>query len=302
MNSLWQNDLLLFGVSLFLALIAIFIFLFPQGDRKTPVRFTGVFLGLLAGIGLTYTMAYQIEEGEAVVETHLGKLWTTETNAGINFKLPWMQTHNYPKRISTYNQTIEARSSEGLSITFDITTQIRVDVNELENIYKSVAKSYDIMSSNIINPALREIVRNTISKFSAIRIYLDRETLSEQLTIDAQEELKNRYAILEELQLRNIILPKGVEDAIIAKIEKQQEAEAMDFEKIKKQKESEIRIIEAKGIADAQGIINSTLTSAYLQHEAIEAYKKLAEGSNTTFVIMPTDGKTTGMPMILNTK
>lgn len=302
MNSFWQNDLLLFGVSSFLILIALFIFLFPQGDRKAPVRFSALFLGLIAGIGLTYTMAYQIEEGQAIVVTHLGKLWTTETNAGIKFKLPWMETYSYPKRIATYNQTIDARSSEGLSITFDITTQIRVDINELDNIYRSVAKNFDIMSSNIINPSLRETVRNTISRFSATRIYLDRETLSEQLTTDAQKQLKPRYAILEELQLRNIILPQRVEDAIIAKIEKQQVAEAMEFEKLKKEKEAEIRVIEAKGIAGAQKIINSTLTSAYLQHEAIEAYKKLAESANSTFVIMPTDGKTTGMPMILNTK
>ena len=302
MNSIWQNDLVLFAVSLGFLLIALFIFLFPRGDKKTPVRFTAIFMGIMAAVGLLYTMAYQIEEGQAVVVTHFGRVWSTQTNAGLNYKLPWMETYNYPKRITTYSQTIEARSSEGLSITFDITTQIRVDVRELENIYKSVAKDFDIMSSNIINPALREIVRNTISKFSATRIYLEREELSGQLTTDAREQLKPRYAILEELQLRNIILPKRVEDAIIAKIEKQQAAEAMEFEKLKKEKEAEIRVVEAKGIAKSQRIINSTLTAAYLQHEAIQAYRELAGSTNTTFVIMPTDGRSTGLPMILNTK
>ena len=302
MNNIWQNDLVLFISSGFLALLAIYLFLFPRGDRKGPVRFTGMLIALVASAGLIYTMAYQIEEGNAVVVTHLGKVWSAETNSGLNYKLPWMQTYNYPKRITTHNQTIEARSSEGLSITFDITTQIRVDTSKLQDIYKTKAQNFDIMSSNIINPALREIVRNTISKFSATRIYLDREYLSVQLTTDAQRELLPHYAILEELQLRNIVLPERVESAIIAKIEKQQVAEAMEFEKLKKEKEAEIRIVEAKGIADSQRIINSTLTAAYLQHEAIEAYKLLASSSNTTFVIMPTDGQSTGVPMILNTK
>ena len=285
MNTFWQNDFILFGVSLFLALIALFIFLFPKGDRKTPVRFVAIVMFVIASIGLIYTTAYQIEEGRAVVVTHFGKVWNSKTNAGLHYKLPWMETYQYPKRITTFSQTIEARSSEGLAITFDITTQIRVDVAHLENIYKSVAKDFTIMSSNIINPALREVVRNTISKFSATRIYLEREELSIQLATDAQRELKSRYAVLEELQLRNIVLPQRVEEAIIAKIEKQQVAEAMEFEKIKKIKEAEIRIVEAKGIADSQKIINSTLTSAYLQHEAIEVYKELAKSSNTTFVI-----------------
>ncbi len=302
MNSFWQNDFVLFGFSLFLFLIALFIFLFPKGERKAPVRVVAIMMMVIAVVGLIYTTAYQIEEGQSVVVTQFGKVWATQTNAGINYKLPWMKTYNYPKRITTYSQTIEARSSEGLSIIFDITTQIRVDVAELENIYTLVAKNFDIMSSNIITPSLREVVRNTISKFSATRIYLEREQLSIQLTADAQKELKSRYAILEELQLRNIVLPPRVEDAIVSKIEKQQEAEAMEFEKLKKIKEAEIKVVEAKGIADAQKIINSTLTSAYLQHEAIEAYKELAKNSNSTFIIMPTDGGSTGMPMILNTK
>lgn len=48
----------------------------------------------------------------------------------------------------------------------------------------------------------------------------------------------------------------------------------MKFILQKERQESEWRIIESEGIAKAQEIINRTLTSAYLQHEAIQAQRK----------------------------
>jgi regulator of protease activity HflC (stomatin/prohibitin superfamily) len=86
------------------------------------------------------------------------------------------------------------------------------------------------------------------------------------------------------------------------KIKSQQEAEAAEYRKQKAIKEAEIKVEEAKGIAQAQQIINRTLTPYYLQHEAIEAYKELVNSQNTTFVIMPTSANATGMPIILDAK
>jgi len=70
----------------------------------------------------------------------------------------------------------------------------------------------------------------------------------------------------------------------------------------KSKKEAEVRIVEAKGIAEAQRIINQTLTKNYLQHEAIQAYGELAGSPNTTFVIMPTSPQGAGLPLIIGNK
>ncbi|PIP12145.1 MAG: band 7 protein, partial [bacterium (Candidatus Stahlbacteria) CG23_combo_of_CG06-09_8_20_14_all_40_9] len=67
----------------------------------------------------------------------------------------------------------------------------------------------------------------------------------------------------------------------------------------KAEKQAEVKVVEAKGIAQAQRIINRTLTVKYLQHEAIEAYKALAGSPNTTFIIMPTSPEGAGIPLII---
>ena len=61
-------------------------------------------------------------------------------------------------------------------------------------------------------------------------------------------------------------------------------------------RDAEIRIEEAKGIAEAQRIINATLTSNYLQHEAIQAQLRMADAPNHTTVYIPVG--TTGIPLV----
>jgi hypothetical protein len=53
------------------------------------------------------------------------------------------------------------------------------------------------------------------------------------------------------------------------------------------QKEAEIKVTEARGIAESNRIIAGSLTREYLQHEANQALLKFAEGDNASTVILP---------------
>lgn len=62
------------------------------------------------------------------------------------------------------------------------------------------------------------------------------------------------------------------------------------------QQKADIRVVEAKGIAEAQRIINATLTDKYLQHEAISAQGQLANSPNHTTVYIPSGQN--GIPLV----
>lgn len=62
------------------------------------------------------------------------------------------------------------------------------------------------------------------------------------------------------------------------------------------QQKADIMREEARGIADAQSIINSTLTDKYLQHEAIKAQESMANGPNHTTVYIPSGQN--GIPLV----
>ena len=73
----------------------------------------------------------------------------------------------------------------------------------------------------------------------------------------------------------------------------------LDEKKVQKEiakRDAEIRIEEAKGIAESQKIINETLTPNYLQHEAIQAQREMANSPNHTTVYIPVGSN--GMPIV----
>nr|WP_248694165.1 hypothetical protein [Pseudoalteromonas piscicida] len=94
----------------------------------------------------------------------------------------------------------------------------------------------------------------------------------------------------------NINYPDIVANAVEKKLAAQQLLAEKETQKAIAKKDAEIRIEEAKGIAEAQKIINATLTANYLQHEAINAQLKMAESPNHTTVYIPVG--TNGIPLV----
>ena len=294
--------MLQFGLSVGVILFGLFLILFSRGNQKGIVRSIG-FVGLIGGsLLMGWACLYTVDEGEALVVTMFKKIMRTVTTPGPHLKFPWEETFSFPSRKQTFTQTISSKSSDGADVELDVTAYIKVDKDHLKNVYINIAKKYSSMISNIIIPNLREVIRASTSKFSIDEIYQERSKLILKLNEDARAELLHNHVIVDGIDLRDVRFPEKIEMAIQSKLEKQEASKAMVFEKEIAEKEAEIKEIEARGIAKAQSIINSTLTSKYLQHEAIQVYKKLAVSTNKTFVVMPTDGKSTGMPMILNTQ
>lgn len=62
------------------------------------------------------------------------------------------------------------------------------------------------------------------------------------------------------------------------------------------ERKAEVRVAEAKGIAESQKIIASSLTENYLQYLAIKAQEKMADSPNHTEVYIPSGNN--GIPLV----
>ena len=91
-----------------------------------------------------------------------------------------------------------------------------------------------------------------------------------------------------------------IKQAVEKKLAAQQLLEEKEVQKQIAQKNAQIKIEEAKGIAEAQKIINETLTANYLQHEAIMAQQSMANSPNHTTVYIPVGPN--GMPIVFTPK
>lgn len=294
-----------FLLSLLVLAGAAILLLLKGRKGGTVVRVVGIAMALLGVVLFLFSTVVVIDAGEIGVKVVFGRVSEAALRNGVHLVPPYANIVRYPVRLVEFTQVgdnlIEARVNNGLTIRLDCTALYTIDPEMAGEVYSSVATSVQDLGDKVFQPILRTEIRNIISQYSSEEVY---STRREQISTEIEDSLRAAVApkgvLLDRFMIRAIFLPEEVDRAIQAKIAAQQEAEAMTFKKQKAEQEAQIRVVEARGLAQAQEIINSTLTPTYLQHEAIQAYRDLAGSPNTTFVVLPTSPTSTGIPLILN--
>lgn len=97
----------------------------------------------------------------------------------------------------------------------------------------------------------------------------------------------DRYAIITQVIFEDITLPESITNAIQAQQAELEKIKQKENEKQVAEKQAEIRVIEAQGVADSNRIIQDSLTKEYLQYEAIQKFNPTAEK-----IYIPSDAMT----------
>ncbi|HOD12320.1 MAG TPA: prohibitin family protein [Candidatus Omnitrophota bacterium] len=237
-----------------------------------------------------------VPAGTVGVYDIFGRVSEDERQPGLNFINPLANLVIMNVKTEEVAENMPVPSQEGLTINLDVSVLYRLDPSRASDIYKTVGMNYRQV---VILPQFRSACRDATVGYEAKALYtLSREAISGKIYGELQKMLSERGIILEKVLLRAIKLPQTVAQAIEQKLKFEQESEQMKFILQKEKQEAERRVIEAEGIAKAQEIINETLTPAYLQLEAIQAQKKMAESPNHTTVYIPSGDN--GIPLIRN--
>jgi len=222
-----------------------------------------------------------IEEGERGILSTNGKYQDQALLPGLHFIIPVIQkvyVVDTKVRIINYAARIEAGSGNkaginvkpavtvldkrGLPVSIELTVQYRLNSQFAAQTISNWGFSWE---DKIINPVVRDVVRNVVGKYDAESLPQMRNTIAVAIETGVRDNvasLKNAPAVLQSVQLREILLPQKVKDQIervqIAKQEVQkaeQEVERAKQEALKLAAEAEGTAqkarIEAQGKADA---------------------------------------------------
>ena len=278
------------------------------GRRGAYLVLWGI-LGLIVLIFLARSIKI-VQPGYVGVRVLFGKVVEPTLKSGFHVINPFTTLIRMNTRTQAYTMSamaregkvrgddaIQALTKEGLRVKLDLTVWYKIDPVKAGEIYEKIGLEYE---DKIVRPAVRTVIRDITSRFTTEDIYSEkRPQVTAAIQEDTEKMLEERGIICEKVLVRNVALPDKVRDAIDAKLAAEQEALKMEFVLKKAEKEAEVKVVEARGIAQAQQIINRTLTTKYLQHEAIQAYRALAGSPNTTFIIMPTSTEGAGIPLII---
>ena len=218
-----------------------------------------------------------IEEGERGILSTNGKYQDQALLPGLHFIIPVIQKVyivdtkvriiNYASRIEAsggneaginVKPAITVLDKRGLPVGIELTVQYRLNSQFAAQTISNWGFSWE---DKIINPVVRDVVRNVVGKYDAESIPQLRNKIATEIDEGIRSDvnsLKNAPADLQSIQLREIILPVKVKEQIEAvQIAKQavQKAE-QDVQRVKQ--EALKRAEEARGVAqkariEAQG-------------------------------------------------
>lgn len=267
---------------------------------------------LIVAIVMIFNSFVVIDGGEIGVKVRFGKVLEEMCSEGFNKKSIFEDVSKYSIRIKEYtmsastkegtvkgDDSVSARTKDNSEVTIDGSLWWAIDKNSAYQIYKKLSKTDNGLVDLIIRPAYRSAIRDVAAEYTLDSIMLNRAEYSEKVFESVAEMIGDKGLIADRILIRNIQPPIQVDEAIQKKLQYEQELKQKEFQLETAKKDAEIRREEAKGIADAQKIIQKDLTPIYVQFEAIQAYRELAESQNTTFVIMPTSTEGAGMPLII---
>ncbi len=222
-----------------------------------------------------------IEDGQVGVSKSFGSIKDEPVGQGLVLQFPVIRTvETWNTKLQELKETAQVPSSEGLIVGLDTSLLFRVDPGQAPAIRKTVGWNYiDVL----VIPYFRNAVRDVVSGYPVKNIYSEsgRKEIASKIKGFLKENLESRGIRVEDVLLRDVKLPQRFRESIEAKLTAEQQVQQKQFMLQQAKKDAEIEVARAKGAAQAQEIVRSTLSDSYLQYLWI---KTLSENPNVIYV------------------
>ena len=152
------------------------------------------------------------------------------------------------------NPAINILDARGLPVSIELTVQYRLTASGAPLTIATWGLSWE---DKIVNPVVRNVVRNVVGGFNAEDLPTKRNeiaTMIEQGIRGQVEALEGKPVSVESVQLREIVLPAKIKEQIERVQIANQESERVRYEVLRAKQEAEKRAAQATGEAEAKRI------------------------------------------------
>ena len=247
---------------------------------------------------VAFMSAYTVETGNVAVERTLGKVNHEEMLQGLNFKLPFLtnRIEFSAKEIAIDINDLTPKAADNLSLKdLDVSIFYRVPQDRISELMVKYAATAERGRDGIYLPAFglvwreaRSTIYEQVSEIDSLQLHKRREFLQTAVLTELQERLERTDPgdiVITRVVVRALNTDPSIEAAIRDAVEAEKRLEAKQVQVEIAKKDAEIEIERAKGIAEANNIINSSLTAEYLQHEVNTALLEFADNQGSVVVI-----------------
>lgn len=223
---------------------------------------------ILAIIPLCYTT---INTGEIGIVTRFGKIVETTNNEGIVLKSPIDKVIKLDIKIQKYSSEGLSTSTKDMQIINDIRTFInyQIDGTKAIELYRQVGSNY---VNTVLDPAIQETIKSVISKYTSQELITDRTNVSNDIQTTLSEKVSTYGINITSVTIDNFEFSESYDKAIEAKAVAEQEAETAKKQLEKAKIEAEKKIVEAQGEADANKLLEQSLSKEIIMQKFIDKW------------------------------
>lgn len=178
--------------------------------------------------------------------------------------------------------SISALDARGLLISMDITVQYRLKPDTAPQTIATYGTSWE---EKIINPIVRDVVRNVIGSYKAEELPVKRNDIAEAIKISIEKQVNSKAGQPVELStvnLREIVLPPKIVEQIERVQIAKQEADRVQLEVERAKQEAEKKAALAQGDANARKIKAQGQADAIKIEADAKAYENTEIGNSLT--------------------
>jgi regulator of protease activity HflC (stomatin/prohibitin superfamily) len=258
-------------------------------------------LFVLFVLSLIFGVFGTISTGNVGVRTTRGVISTQAVTPGIYVKWPFISSVDEfsAKEISIDLNDLKPKAKDNLSLReMDVTVYYRAEGNKVAGLQTKYANQsirapeghYYLPAHDLVHRVARNHIYEEVAKVDSLVMHTRREDLAAQIERNMQSELDRTdpgVFRITRIVVRSVLTDPSIEESIRAAVANQKKLEAMAVQTEIAKKEADIRVTEARGIAESNRIISGSLTREYLQHEANQALLRFADKGNTNTVVVP---------------
>lgn len=206
------------------------------------------------------------------VVMNFGQVQDQILNEGLHWRIPIMQeVRQLSVRVQKTDILAQVGSKDLQEVKLDVVVNWHIDPNKVNRVYQNVGDEQQIVD-RILIPAVGEVVKAAAAKKNAEEILTKRPELKAEIDANLDDRLLSYGIVLDSVSLLDVQFTREFAEAIEQKQIAEQEAQRAVYIAQKAAREAEAEVNRAKGRAEAQRLLQETLTPAVLQNKALEVW------------------------------
>lgn len=245
---------------------------FISADNNNKFFTPYMLFGLLGLLSTFFGFFGTIQTGEIGIKTRFGKIVGTTSNEGIIWKSPLDTITKINVKVQKYSNDKELdTSTKDMQVVSNIKAVVnyQIDGTKAVDLYKTVGKNYKEI---VLEPAIQETIKAIISKYTSEELVTKRSEISQDINNTLNEKLTVYGIKSVSVAINNFDFSSAYNQAIEKKAVAEQEVQTSKNQLEKAKIEAETKKVKAQGDAEANALLEKSLTKEILIEKWIEKW------------------------------